>query len=146
MEDLKKAIGTEFFSHSGSVSFDEAFKAKIVCLYFSAHWCPPCRNFTPKLADLYKKWNENEKNVEVIFCSADHDEKSFKEYFDLMPWLSIPFNSDLRESAPEDYAVSGIPTLIVFNPKTGKIIEGSGKSSVDSKKEEALGYWISKLE
>ena len=26
---------------------------KILCFYFSAHWCPPCRNFTPILADFY---------------------------------------------------------------------------------------------
>lgn len=27
--------------------------AEIICYYFSAHWCPPCRNFTPVLADCY---------------------------------------------------------------------------------------------
>ena len=26
---------------------------KIICYYFSAHWCPPCRAFTPVLADFY---------------------------------------------------------------------------------------------
>ena len=25
----------------------------IICFYFSAHWCPPCRQFTPVLADFY---------------------------------------------------------------------------------------------
>merc|ERR1711871_796533 len=30
-----------------------------VGLYFSAHWCPPCRGFTPELAKRYTKLNEN---------------------------------------------------------------------------------------
>ena len=26
---------------------------KVVCFYFSAHFCPPCKTFTPVLADFY---------------------------------------------------------------------------------------------
>ena len=26
----------------------------VICLYFSAHWCPPCRAFTPVLKDFYE--------------------------------------------------------------------------------------------
>ena len=27
---------------------------KVVLIYFSAHWCPPCRGFTPVLKDFYE--------------------------------------------------------------------------------------------
>ena len=27
---------------------------KVVVIYFSAHWCPPCRAFTPILKDFYE--------------------------------------------------------------------------------------------
>jgi nucleoredoxin len=34
--------GTESISLSDSLQGKE-----VVALYFSAHWCPPCRSFTP---------------------------------------------------------------------------------------------------
>eukprot|EP00438_Fugacium_kawagutii_P012626 Skav215581 [mRNA] locus=scaffold666:32751:33944:+ [translate_table: standard] len=79
---------------------------KAVALYFSAHWCPPCRGFTPQLATWYKQelveghrkggdqlgGDLKEKGMEVIFVSGDRDEGSFKEYFAEQPWLSVDFN------------------------------------------------------
>jgi nucleoredoxin len=45
---LKKADGS-------NVQADAALAGKaVVCLYFSAHWCPPCRAFTPVLKDFYE--------------------------------------------------------------------------------------------
>lgn len=37
----------------GSDTKDCLKKAKVVCLFFAAHWCPPCRAFTPKLIKFY---------------------------------------------------------------------------------------------
>ena len=37
------------------VNANEALAGKqLVCFYFSAHWCPPCRQFTPILKDFYE--------------------------------------------------------------------------------------------
>ena len=33
------------------------FSQELVLYYFSAHWCPPCRRFTPMLAEFYKVSN-----------------------------------------------------------------------------------------
>ena len=63
---------------------------KIVGIYFSAHWCPPCRGFTPQLAQFYKKYAES-KNFEIIFASSDSSVEKFKEYYDEMPWLALEF-------------------------------------------------------
>ena len=30
-------------------------EGKVIGIYFSAHWCPPCRGFTPKLVEWYGK-------------------------------------------------------------------------------------------
>ena len=42
-------------SDGSEVSVREALKDnKILALYFSAHWCPPCRQFTPMLRSAYQ--------------------------------------------------------------------------------------------
>ena len=47
-QNLVKADGS-------SVAADAALGGKkIVLIYFSAHWCPPCRAFTPMLKDFYE--------------------------------------------------------------------------------------------
>jgi len=92
-------------------------------LYFSAHWCPPCRNFTPVLADFYNKINEKEKKFEVIFISSDQSSQQFEEYFGTMPWAAVDYNNEMRETLGEAFQVSGIPTLIVFDNKGKKICD-----------------------
>ena len=66
---------------------------KVVGLYFSAHWCPPCRTFTPQFAQWYKNFKAaaNGPNLEVVFVSSDRDESSFQDYFSEMPWLALDF-------------------------------------------------------
>jgi len=47
-KNLTKADGS---SHSA----DAALAGKdVILIYFSAHWCPPCRGFTPVLKDFYE--------------------------------------------------------------------------------------------
>ncbi|KAK8627396.1 hypothetical protein V6N13_135008 [Hibiscus sabdariffa] len=100
---------------------------KIVLLYFSAHWCPPCRAFTPKLVEVYKKLKANGKAFEVIFITSDIDQTSFEEYYSGMPWLALPFDDARTSSLKRKFKVQGIPTLIAIGP-TGKTVtkEASG--------------------
>merc|ERR1719165_6364 len=90
--------------------------SKHLLLYFSAHWCPPCRGFTPKLAEAYKAYKEKGLDLEVVFVSSDRDEKSFAEYFGEMPWLALPFAERDRKSAlSKAFDVEGIPTLVILD-------------------------------
>ena len=68
-------------------------------LYFSAHWCPPCRGFTPELATFYNTATGQGDKFEIIFVSCDRDEPSFKDYFGSMPWAALKFeHSDIKVS------------------------------------------------
>lgn len=103
------------------VPLEEALGGKeFVLLYASAHWCPPCRQFTPMLANWYKTAREH---VEIVFLSADHDENGFQSYFRTHPWMAVDFDDDARESLMAAIKVSGIPRLVVLSGTTGKIIE-----------------------
>merc|ERR1711902_388616 len=83
--------------------------ADVVGLYFSAHWCGPCRGFTPRLAKLYNE------------C---------KEYFEEMPWCALSFKErTLKNNLSELYEVQGIPTLVLLTGN-GELITKDGRSAI----------------
>jgi thiol-disulfide isomerase/thioredoxin len=92
---------------------------EFVLLYASAHWCPPCRQFTPMLANWYKT---NKNLVEIVFLSCDHDESGFKSYFASHPWMAVDFEDDGRENLLAAIRVQGIPRLVVLSGKSGRIL------------------------
>lgn len=112
----------------------DALKGKTVGLYFSAHWCPPCRGFTPKLVETYNtmKANGNDK-FEVVFVSSDRDQGSFDEYYGEMPWLALPFKDRVLKNVLSDtFEVQGIPTLVIINGDDFSIINADGRAALAS--------------
>ena len=75
-------------------------KDKILGIYFSAEWCPPCKGFTPKLVEFYKTFGDKGSNIkfEVVFVSWDKDETAYKEHFETMPWLALPWGEERKVS------------------------------------------------
>ncbi|GLD59080.1 nucleoredoxin isoform X1, partial [Lates japonicus] len=69
-----------------------------VGVYFSAHWCPPCRSLTRVLVESYRTVKESGHKFEIVFVSADRSEESFKQYFSEMPWLAVPYSDEARRS------------------------------------------------
>ncbi len=100
----------------------------VVGIYFSAHWCPPCRNFTPQLATFYNSVKEAGKNFEIVFFSWDRSQQEFEEYFGTMPWTAINHgNSQINELAQQN-SVQGIPTLLIY--KNGQLVSGNARGEV----------------
>ncbi|GMN41605.1 hypothetical protein TIFTF001_010834 [Ficus carica] len=85
-----------------------------VLLYFSAHWCPPCRGFTPKLVKTYHEIKAKDNEFEVIFISSDSDQASFDEYFAEMPWLALPYGDERKKLLDRRFKIEGIPTAIAI--------------------------------
>jgi len=112
------------------VSVDVDFEGKsYVGVYFSAHWCPPCRGFTPQLAQAYK--DKLKDCMEIVFVSHDRTEKEFGEYYNSMPWCAVQFKSEAMGALKKNFNVTGIPMLVILNTKDGstKTLEGRSKIS-----------------
>ena len=129
---LVKLLGAKLKSKRDPVSTAEALKGKqAVALYFSAHWCPPCRGFTPRLAEAYKGLVAAEKSFEIVFISSDRDEKAFDEYYAEQPWLALPYGQrKLKAALSKKYNVTGIPSLLILDGETGELITVDGRKAV----------------
>jgi len=132
MEDL---IGkTVLKGVETSVQTNAAMKGKrLVLLYFSASWCPPCQAFTPLLKEFYEKCCRPNQ-VEIIFISSDQDTKSFNEYFAKMPWISLPGDDkQTKDKLSKTFGIEGIPHLVVLDAETGHCVTNNAGRPYDAK-------------
>lgn len=120
---------------------------EVVCLYFSAQWCPPCRAFSPLLIEFYNKHAAKEK-LEIIYVSSDRSIPQFEEYYGKMPWLAIPSDeagAKVKNFLAQNLKISGIPSMVVLDVKTGKFISNNGREQVSSagveKGKELIDQW-----
>jgi len=107
--------------------YDEELAPKqIYGLYFSAHWCPPCRKFTPQLVAYYNQIAHDHPEFEIIFVSADKSAEDMATYMreSGMPWLAIEYGKLANVPALQKYVGRGIPDLV--------IVDASGKVLADS--------------
>ncbi len=113
--------------------------------YFFHVRCPPCRGFTPVLVEFYQKYAE-EKNFEIIFISSDRDEKSFEEYYQGMPWLTLDYKErEKKNELSNKFDVNGIPTLILLDADSGDIICEDGRDQIQKKDKKGEDFpWRSK--
>merc|ERR1711898_2903 len=123
---IKEALAGDLVDGSGSTVSLDSLSGKKIGIYFSAHWCGPCRGFTPKLVETYKKVKASNPGFEIIFASSDRDEAAFKEYFGEMPWLALPFaDRERKERLSKVFNVSGIPTFVMLDADLNVINAGA---------------------
>ena len=130
-EELQNAAGE-------SVSRD-SLKGKIVGVYFSAEWCPPCRGFTPSLV---KFRNANKDDFEVVFVSSDRDAKAQKKYMSgyKMKWPAVKNGSAEARKLKKQFEVRGIPKLVILD-QNGKTLTTDGRGAVSRNPGGAIAAW-----
>jgi len=124
------------------IETSKGLEKDLIGFYFSAHWCPPCRKFTPILAEAYKTWQKEGYSIDIIFVSSDRDLDEFKEYYNEMPWLAIHKNQvDAINFLKSAFKVTGIPKLVILD-KEGKLIDGDARNTVaNNSAKDAFGKW-----
>jgi thiol-disulfide isomerase/thioredoxin len=101
---------------------DLAKPEKYYVFYYSASWCQPCHEFTPKLVEFYK--NKKNDSFEVYLITSDQEEKAMEGYIKEaeMPWPVLSFRKVEKFKKEIDHKVEGIPFIAIVNPD-GTVVE-----------------------
>jgi thiol-disulfide isomerase/thioredoxin len=121
---------------------DALANQEIVGLYFSGGWCEPCQQFTPTLVAAYNAVRAAGGAFQVVFVSMDRDADQFRRYHATMPWPALPFERrDTAKALADQFVVKSIPTLILFDRATGRIVNLNGVETVAKDKAGVLFPW-----
>ncbi|GFP97737.1 probable nucleoredoxin 2 [Phtheirospermum japonicum] len=123
---------------------------KTVGLYFSAQWCTPGLKFTPKLASIYQKINQEmtvngNRDFEIVLVSSDRSQTAFDSYFQTMPWLALPYGDSNIKNLTKYFDVRGIPALVILGPD-GKTVTRLGRNLVNLYQEDAYPFTEARIE
>lgn len=127
-QSLRKTLeGSVIDAKGNEVTADYALNNDYLLLYFSAHWCPPCQAFTPKLVEFYKE-NHGGLLFQILFISNDRTEIEMRNYMKEtgMPWPAVTLHSRATKKLQKQYSGDGIPRLVLLN-KSGDIVADSFK-------------------
>lgn len=107
---------------------------KVFAFYYSAHWCGPCRAFTPELVKFYNREKKDHPEFEIVFLSHDRSRDAMIEYMRelKMPWPATEFG---KGAAIRKYSSRGIPCLVVVD-ENGTVLADSfdGEKYLGAKK------------
>ena len=137
MSSLKiTLVPDNLISQDGTVV---SLAGKRVGLYFSAHWCPPCRAFTPALSARYLELIKDGENFVLIFISSDADQDGFDEYWKTMSFPALKFSARAKKQALANACgVGGIPTLCIFDENL-TLITKEGRNRIMTEKPSEMG-------
>mmetsp|Transcript_15316 Transcript_15316/g.20193 ORF Transcript_15316/g.20193 Transcript_15316/m.20193 type:complete len:157 (-) Transcript_15316:430-900(-) len=135
------ALASKFPSLSGPLSSS----APLLGLYFAASWCPDCTEVTPAVHKIYESQGESNKKVlDLVYVASDSTADQMKNYvpsqWDVIPFDQVEERSNLKRhfgacAGKETQALGvdrkyGIPTLIILDSSTGRVITTSGVEDV----------------
>ena len=115
----------------------EDYKERPLILNFWASWCPPCRDETPGMERVWRKYKD--EGVIILGINVQDGEKEAERY---ISEFGVTFSNalDLDGSITVDYGITGLPVTFFINKKGFVIGRWVGSIS-----EEKLDNWVSSL-
>jgi Thiol-disulfide isomerase and thioredoxins len=138
----KKLVSGKLRTKDGEVDAEILDKAPVVAYLFAASWCPNCRKFTPYLAQLYKRWNKKEKQIEIVWIPDAIDEKSYNEYLQEMPWLALPYKDKRIPDIQKKYKLFAVPYLVIVSKEDEKSLNNQAVFDILNHGLDAIGKWV----
>ena len=136
---MAELLPSRILNNKGKSVSSSELAGKVVGFYFSAHWCPPCRAFTPSLVDFRDKNNDD---FEVVFVSSDRSPDAQMSYMKEanMKWYTLEHRSQDANKLSQKFGIRGIPALIIVSPD-GETITTNGRGEVSSNPSQAIKKW-----
>jgi thiol-disulfide isomerase/thioredoxin len=132
------------------VNFDPGARLEpdFYLVYFGAHWCPPCRAFSPRFVESYRRLKAAVPDrFEVIYISSDHDAAEQAQYARelSMPWPIVKYSALGRVAPLERWAGNGIPCLAVVT-REGELLFHSYRGAEYLGPDEPLQNFVALLD
>jgi hypothetical protein len=125
-------------------------------IYFAAAWCPDSTEATNKLAEVA---SENKDRITIVYCSSDYTKTQMTEYtpdsFQTVPFDNEDERADIKRyfgacGAKEVEKLNmtpaqrehGLPTLIVLDRETEKVLTTGGAEDVVKDPKIAVDCWM----
>jgi nucleoredoxin len=113
-------------------------RARVVAFFYSAAWCAPCRQFSPKLVRFYNAALKQYPWFEVVLVSHDRNDHELIEHLNAE---QISFPVLRMEQAPGWVQLrcgKGIPTLVITDAE-GRVLSQSWQEDRQRPPEVILG-------
>jgi thiol-disulfide isomerase/thioredoxin len=105
-------------------------KSNYTALVFGASWCPQCPQELLQITKLYSKWKG--QGVEVVFVSLDEEEKIFKNFAGVFPFISVCDYQKWASPIVKSYHVFATPTIYLLNENREILLRPNSASQLDS--------------
>jgi len=126
--DYSTELKRDFDTAYGKYAKCKVLKDKIILLYFTASWCPPCRKFTPILVEFAKK---HQDKLIVVVVSRDKTKsaavKYMKKHNAKMFYLIKPGRYSNKLAAK--FGIGGIPTVVAIS-KDGTLLSKNARGAI----------------
>jgi hypothetical protein len=127
---LPQALTESLTNNLVRVRNGQPVKAKLgegtryVVLAYGARWCGPCHVFTREVRPIVSSGEGARFGYAYVFVSQDRNQREMVAYAgeEQMDWLILPPGFAGRRSAVGRLAGRAIPTIVVADLQTGRII------------------------